>query len=1113
MSELQQLEATIQGLESQRALLGDAVVDAALGPLRERRARLLADPAAPPAQARRHVTILFMDVVGSTALAQHLDAEEMAAVMDDLLARATAIVAAQLGKVLQYAGDSLLAAFGAERAAEDDAERAVRCGLELLALGRAVRAEVEAAHGHAGLDVRVGVHSGGVVLGGGVDEDASIRGVAVHVAARLEQAAPPGSLRISHETHALVRGLFDVEAQAPLQAKGLEAPLRSYLVLRARPRDLRGTGRGIEGVETRMVGRNLELRSLQAAFERVLAPGAGLERVLVVGDAGVGKSRLLREFDVWAIARHPHVVAFRARATPQSPSQPHALLRELFAARFRIGDGDDLPDARRKLEAGLLPLFAGDLGREAAEAHVHLLGQLIGLDYAGSPHVVHIRDDARQIRARGFNAAAEALRRSATRAGAPLVVCFDDLHWADDASLDFIDHLAAADRNVPLLLLGLGRPELLERRPPPAGLVRIDLGPLDRASSRELADELLKKVLQAHTALRELLTGGADGNPFYMEELVRMLVDQGALRTGDTWSVDADRLLSVQVPPTLGGVLQARLDSLPPAERRALQLASVIGVRFWDAALAHVDPQAAEQLPALRRRDLVVPDATGDAPGEHVFRHQLLQQAAYDSLLKRDRRDAHARAAQWLAAQATSRAPGLLETAAEHHAKAGDDANATDLYARAAAWHASTFANEQALECAAHALALAAPGDAELRWRVLATRERTLDLLARREAQLQDIEALRALADVLPAGREGDARRAEAAWRRCDIADRTSDWPTAAREGRRALELAERAGAEDIALRAMQRLAQALAFQGDPVAGLAIAERGLARATAFGSPVARSRLANAMSLCAVELGDAAGSLRHDLAMLGFCREAGDRRSEAVALINIGIDYVRFGADADARSYLEASLRLNRELGNKVTEGGSWAALSELALREGDAAAALTSAQAALDILVAAGSPFYEMDGLHNLGSAQLALGRHAEAQATFEREEALARALEVPAKLRNALEAQARVALARDDLAGAVNAVKRLLAEIGEGEAVPSTAALGGTDEHRVRLTLQQVWSRAGDARAGAALAEAHRALQAQANTITDDALRRSFLERIPENREITRLADAAGCP
>ena len=363
--EEQRLDAGIAALEAQRGQLGDEVVDAALRGL-QARLSALRESADEPAQALRQVAILFLDVVGSTTLGQHLDPEAIAAVMDGMLARGSAIVAAHGGKVLQYAGDNLLAAFGADEAAEDDAERAVRCGLALLELGATLRAEVEATHGFAGTGVRIGIHTGGVLLGGGVDKDGSIRGQAVNIAARMEQTAPAGALRISHDTYRQVRGVFDVEAQPPLAVKGVDAPVQSYLVLRAKPRAFRMATRGVEGVETRMIGRDAELAVLQAAFARLVAPGAGLERIVVVSEAGVGKSRLLQEFENWSEARPERCILFQARATPQTRGQAYGLLRDLFAWRWQILDGDSLAEARHKLEDALTPLFKDDAGATRA---------------------------------------------------------------------------------------------------------------------------------------------------------------------------------------------------------------------------------------------------------------------------------------------------------------------------------------------------------------------------------------------------------------------------------------------------------------------------------------------------------------------------------------------------------------------------------------------------------------------------------------------------------------------------------------------------------------------------------------------------------------------------
>ncbi len=256
---------------------------------------------------------------------------------------------------------------------------------------------------------------------------------------------------------------------------------------------------------------------------------------------------------------------FQGRAHPQTEGQPYGLLRDILAWRLQIGDSDSMEVAKQKVEQGIAPLFDDDA--DMAQAHAHLLGHLIGLDFAESTHIKGIKDDSKQIRNRGFHAAAQMFRRIAARDRTPIVLLLDDLHWADDGSLDFLNYLAQVNRDVPMLLLGLARPTLFERRSDWSNTVeahqRIDLLPLDKGVSRLLANELLKKLDDVPSALRELVSGGAEGNPFYMEELVKMLVDEGAIETGgDRWRLIPGKLLATHVPQTLIGVLQARLDSL-----------------------------------------------------------------------------------------------------------------------------------------------------------------------------------------------------------------------------------------------------------------------------------------------------------------------------------------------------------------------------------------------------------------------------------------------------------------------------------------------------------------------------------------------------------------------
>jgi class 3 adenylate cyclase len=1102
-SEKQQIEAGIIALEAQRALLGDVVVDTALAPLRAKLAVLAAFPAddEPPAQTLKQITILFLDIVDSVNLIQRLDPEQASEVMDGALAAFAAIAEAHGGKVLRYAGDNMLAVFGADESREDDPERAVRAGLALLEAGRAQGAMVKQTHFHDGFDVRVGIHTGGVLLGGGVDGGCSIHGHAVNIAARMEQTASPGTLRISHGTYRHVRGVFTVATQPPLFIKGVDDPVTTYLVHRAKPRAFRVASRGIEGVETRMIGRDAELEELQNAFH-ALYRDRRLAAVIVVAEAGHGKSRLLDEFRNWAETRPERFKVFNGRATPQTQSQPYGMLRDVVAWRLQIADTDSMATARKKIETGISPLFETDDGPDMS--HAHLLGQLVGIDFSASPHVRGMTDDPRQIRNRGFHAAAEMFRRLAARDGDPIILHLDDLQWADNASLDFLNYLAQVNRDVPMLVVSATRPTLFERRRDWSSIQgihrRIELEPLDRRASRELALELLKKLPGIPAALRELITGGAEGNPFYMEELVKMLVDQGAIETGaERWTLHADRLMATKVPATLTGVLQARLDGLPAAERLALQQASVIGLVFWDAALAALDARAPEALPSLVRRELTLPRAGTALDGvrEFAFRHHILHQVTYGTLLRRMRRDLHARAAAWLTGLTGARAADFLSATAEHYEQAGDPANACEFFARAAEQARDRLAHDAALASVTRALALLgediASGQHVLRWRLLYVREATLDLLGNRAEQLADIDALDALAEAL----DDDLRRAEVAYRRGVLAMRTDDFGTEERAARRAMVLAARAGDEALRLRAQTLLGSALLYLGDITASKALALEGLAAARARGEGSNEALFLNVLAVAAFHEGDLTGYLDFAQQYLVVAREQSQERPKSIALGNLGLAWLRLGDHAQARAMLEDALRATRAMRDRASEPNALCALAQLALREGDDALALTHAQAALDVAVEVRARRYEARALWFLGNAELALGRHAAAQTAFERCCTVALAIG-HTLLHNGKAGLARVALEQGDVAGAMRDITDVLDHLASG------GMLAGAEEPRlIQLICYQVLGRAGDSRAAAMLASTHTAIQTAAATIADPELRQSYLTNIPEHREI----------
>ncbi|MEO7850694.1 MAG: adenylate/guanylate cyclase domain-containing protein [Rubrivivax sp.] len=1101
MNEAQQIEAGIAALEAQRSLLGDAVVDIALAPLR---AKLLALQSANstaralPAQQLKQTSVLFVDVVGSTAMGDKLEPEDIQAIMDGALERFTTIVEKHKGRVLQYTGDGMLAAFGADEGHENDPELAIRAALDILAATRQASASAVARHGVAGFNVRAGINTGSVLLGGGVDAEGSIRGSTVNIAARMEQSAPPGGLRISHDTYRHVRGLFKVTEEPPLQVKGRDEPLQTYLVQHARPRAFRIVTRGIEGLETRMVGRDAELEQLQQAFH-ALYRTPRFHAVTVVADAGVGKSRLMYEFENWADARVENFTTFRGRAQPPTQTQPYGLLRDVLAWRLHILDSDDAETARNKLVAGIAPLLVED-----GQAQAHLLGQLIGLDFSASPHVRGILGDARQIRNRAFHAAAQVLRLSAAGEGMPLLLLLDELHWADDGSLDFINYLVQVNRDVPMLMIGLTRPTLYERRPHWASVEsvysRIDLSPLDKRASRELANELLQRLDAVPAALREVVIGGAEGNPFYMEELVRMLIDDGVIVPGaERWRLVEHKLLAAHVPPTLTGVLQARLDSLPPSEKLALQQAAAIGFVFWDQTLAALDARSVQALDSLVKRSLVVPreHTALDGLTEFAFKHQILHQVTYDSLLKRQRLDFHARIADWMAHFGGDRQGETLGPTAEHYERAGDTANACSFYARAAENAAARHASEAMLAYVNRALPLLAPSDLATRWRLILLREGCLLYQDDRQAHAEALDELARLAEAL----SDDARRVEVEHRRAAAANSAGDPAAAERAAHRGLALARRIDHRAMLEPLFSQLCAALIAEGRHADALRHAEEGLEIARSQGDRQGQSSLNNIIGLIAMEQGDLLRAAQLFERSLLAERETGNHARQGLLLNNLGSVYPRMGDYARARAHLDDGLKLARSIGRRDTEAIVLVNLASVAHLQGDDASALAFANAAFDGAVAIAQPDVQAFARLVAGHAELALGRYAEAHAAYQHSRELLEPLNMrPQQVLDPLAGLARVLLEQGRLDEALDCVEAVLTHLSGG------GSLDGTEEPlRIPLTCYAVLAAMNDARAQSVLADAHAELQSLAARLGEAQARHGFLNLVPHHREIVR--------
>ncbi len=668
---------------------------------------------------RRTVTMLFSDVKGSTAMAENLDPEEVLEIMDGAFDLLIEPIYRYEGTLARLMGDGILAFFGAPIAHEDDPERAVRAALEITVGARQYAERLEAERAIKGFNVRAGIHTGLVVVGE-VGSDLRVEytamGDAVNLAARMEQHAPPGGVLITHDTYRHVRGVFDVLPQPPLLVKGKAEPVQNYLVERAKPRAFRKPMRGIEGIETRMIGREAELKHLQDAFHTA-REDIELQVVTVTGDVGEGKSRLLHELDIWAEALPDRFYYFKGRAFEEMQDTPYGLLRNLITFRFQIQDSDAPAVVREKLEAGAC-VALGDSRHSRPAAHY--LGYLVGLEFGDSEHLAGALDDAQGLRDRALAYLADYFKGMAAQL--PVLLLLEDLHWADDSSLDALNHLSLALVGQPVMIACTARPALFERRPHwgegQAFHSRLTLQPLSKWDSRRLVAEILQKLDQVPEALRDLIVAGAEGNPFFIEELVKILVEDGVIVTGqERWRLEPARLAEIRVPQTLTGVLQARLDRLPPEERTVLQQASVVGRLFWDRAVARIQASTgegvepgklAENLSKLRHREMVYQRETSafaDAQ-EYVFKHALLREVTYDSVLKRLRRTYHGLVADWLLEHGGGRVEEMTSLIADHLALAGRSAEAIDYLLGAGDRARNRYAQQEAIRAYERAMAL-----------------------------------------------------------------------------------------------------------------------------------------------------------------------------------------------------------------------------------------------------------------------------------------------------------------------------------------------------------------------------------------------------------------------
>jgi class 3 adenylate cyclase/tetratricopeptide (TPR) repeat protein len=915
------------------------------------------ESARPAAGERKQVTVLFADFCEFTAFSHQRDAEEVHDYMNSVLTRLDEVVTSHGGTIEKHIGDAIRVLFGDPQAREDDPERSVRAALAMQA------ALAEMSPDGQLLRLRIGIHTGLVVLGplGAAGEHAAL-GDTVNLASRLEQNAPPGCVLISHDTYRHVFGLFDVAAQEPLSIKGAPEPIRTYKILRAKPRSLARQVRSIAGIETEMVGREPELGRLQATLRTVIEEQE-LRVLTVVGEAGIGKSRLMREIQKWVELLPEVVLLFTGRGTPEMTNLPFSLIRDVMASRFEIQESDSAAVAREKLERGLSSFVPGPQTPPPQEAQAladaHLIGHLLGLDFSTSEHLRTMLPDAEQVRPRAIRALARffaesrGLRRGAgTSYSQGTLLVLEDLHWSDEGTLDLVDYLVREYSRTPLMVLCLARPALFERRPMwgegQAAYSRLNLQSLTRRESRLMVESILRKAPEIPQALRELIVGGAEGNPFFLEEIIQMLIDERVIETAtDPWQIEPGRLATVTVPPTLTGVLQARLDGLPWTERAVLQRAAVIGRTFWDSAVERLGLEAeapaersapernlarAEMVVALtnlRRKELILRRESSAFAGavEYTFKHDLLRQVAYEGVLKKLRRRYHSCVAEWLTEQRPDRVREFGGLVAAHFAEAGQAAQAADWYGRAGSHALASYAPANAIDFFQKAIELAPPSAATANDAVIAARQRDWHegLGEAWGAQARFAEAQAATQAALNfTETAGDLEAQSRLWNTLAfLTERQGNNRGSVDAANRAETLAREAGESEAAhrelIRALHLQGWAYYRLGDSKRVLELAERTLELCTQFADSRGIVTSLKLHGVGRMQLGEFTAADDYFARGLVLCQELGDRRNASAMWNNRG-EIARFRGDFDAAEQLyQQALLLAREIGHRESE--------------------------------------------------------------------------------------------------------------------------------------------------------------------------------------------------
>ena len=940
-------------------------------------------------EQRKVVTIVFADLSGSTPLAEKLDPEELRGILGSYFGSLARQIQRYEGTIDKYIGDAVMAVFGAPISHEDDAERAVHAALAMQASIVRLNDDLDRAHG-VRLSLRIGVNTGEVVAGllaGDVQRAYTVVGDAVNTAQRLESAAPLGQVLVSETTRRLAMHRFEFERREPIVLKGKSEPVITYRVVR----ELDTT---IEPDATRFVGREPELARLTEALDRAKTGQGSV--IAIVGEPGVGKSRLVAEF---RNALPPQVDRMTARCASYEQSTPYALIADFIRGAFGIHAADDEQAAAAALQDGLK--------RYAAVVDPTIVA--VVLEIIGYPERVSVDPERKRALLVGF--LRSVLQRAAARA--PFLLAAEDLHWADDASLRVLDELVGDTASLPCLFLTTSRTGWTTPWPSE----RIELAPFDDSGGREMIEAIVQ--LPVETSLADRVLARTGGNPFFIEEIVRELQNAGGL-VEHGGRISADARATEHLPSTITEVLEARLDRLPDAATRVVRPAAVIGRTFWYRVLARLLPEGSvsDGLGVLEAEQFVVTRATTPEL-TYAFRQALIRDVAYQVQLQSVRRKTHAAVGKALETLYADRLDEFIDLLAYHYERSDEPAKALEWLTRAGDRAKGLYANTEALAMYASALALAPDGSGPRDAGVIHERIADVQLLMGR----YDEAIASYAAGETHGGAPDPARRAALLRKSGNALAMKGDYLAARSTLDTALELARDDGAERA--RIQVQLGQLLWRRGEHAAARETLKAGVSAGEKAGADDAVAEGLKQLGNVTLLSGDRKDATTYYRLSLAMYERLGDTAGLANVHSNLGVTHRRMGQWLEALAEFEQSLALRDLMGDPWGIGTIHNNIGEVHRTRGEPAEAIVSYERALAVWSRIGYASGVALALTGLGAALAESGDPERGIATLRDAEAKWAAVGSTAYLADLYQFLAAAELARDDLDAAQAAAER----------------------------------------------------------------------------------------